>query len=153
MSTPDWRGIICHHSADRDGLVMDLDRIRKFHTDPPPAGRGWQDIGYHAVVEKVGPAYVALPGRPLWLEGAHCPAQGQNKISLGICFVGNFEIDEMDWGQLVAGADLIAEWCIRFDISTRRITAHRDWKATACPGKNFPMSDLLAAVERTLAHG
>jgi hypothetical protein len=149
----DWKGVIVHHSATEDGLAMDFEQLRRFHMEPPPAGRGWQDIGYHAVVEFVGHEYKAIDGRPLWLEGAHCPAQGQNRISLGICFVGNWDVQpDMDWGQLLAGAEKIAEWCRRFDISARRITAHRDWKATACPGRFFPMSELIASVERILTH-
>lgn len=150
----DWQGAIVHHSATRDGTALDFEQIRRFHMEPPPAGRGWRDIGYHAVVERVGDRFQAIDGRPVSLEGAHCPAHGQNRISLGICFVGNWEVQtDMEWGQLLAGAERIAEWCQRFGISTRRITAHRDWKATACPGHYFPMSTLIEAVERILAHG
>jgi len=71
------------HCSDSNIEAHDVDVIRKWHTDPPPLGRGWSDIGYHIVIErKEGKIQI---GRAWKLEGAH--TFGHNK-EIGLCLCG-----------------------------------------------------------------
>lgn len=68
------------HCADtpegRDDRAAD---IKRWHTEE----RGWNDIGYHYVVDLDG---TIEPGRPIEKAGAHCT--GHNADSIGVCYVG-----------------------------------------------------------------
>lgn len=89
------QGIVLHLSASTWG---DASVIRKWHTDPEPQGRGWGDIGYHAVILNGRRAYNSVydrildgkiePGRPVSAMGAHCKAGGMNQITRGVCCIG-----------------------------------------------------------------
>lgn len=71
--------IILHCSATPKGKHFDVDEIRRWHVE----GRGWKDIGYHYIVYLDGSIH---NGRPVEVPGAH--VQGQNKNSIGVCYVG-----------------------------------------------------------------
>jgi hypothetical protein len=53
-----------------------------FHQNPAPKGRGWNDIGYHILVDAWGRLYL---GRPADKLGAH--VLGQNTGRVGINFM------------------------------------------------------------------
>lgn len=67
------------HCADtpegRDDRAAD---IRRWHK-----AQGWNDIGYHYVVDLDG---TIEPGRPIEKAGAHCT--GHNADSIGVCYIG-----------------------------------------------------------------
>jgi hypothetical protein len=81
--------IIVHCTATRADWWADrrsedkLAECRKWHTDPPPNGRGWSDIGYHYLIDRDG---TVLEGRPIERAGAH--AKGHNAHSVGISLWG-----------------------------------------------------------------
>lgn len=77
--------LIIHCSATPPDMDIGVAEIRRWHTDPPPKGNGWNDIGYHFVIRRDG---LFEPGRPVEIQGAHCAAQNGNKASIGICLVG-----------------------------------------------------------------
>ena len=70
--------VIIHCSATPEGRDVKTKEIKKWHLS-----NGWSDIGYHYVIELDGKV---VEGRPVELVGAHCV--GQNKFSIGICYVG-----------------------------------------------------------------
>ncbi len=70
--------VIIHCSATPEGRDVKTKEIKKWHLS-----NGWADIGYHYVIELDGKV---IEGRPVELVGAHCV--GQNKFSIGICYVG-----------------------------------------------------------------
>ena len=85
--------IVIHCS---DSAFGDAALIRRWHTDPPPNGNGWKDIGYHFVVlngqrslktpfDPAADGFVE-PGRPVDQIGSH--VCGHNQDSLGVCLVG-----------------------------------------------------------------
>jgi N-acetylmuramoyl-L-alanine amidase len=126
--------VVLHHSATPDGEVYrDFDSIKKAHL-----AKGWKDIGYHWVIEKVNGVLIAIPGRPESIEGAHC--HGKNFDGIGVCCVGNFEV-EIPSEELYA---FVANVCrgIMLRHPIKEIGGHRDYYATACPGKNFDMGRL-----------
>lgn len=136
-----WRGILVHHTAAPDGERLDTESIRRWHTE----GRGWSDIGYHAVVERVGSVYVPVMCRPLYRRGAHA-GTAANGTHIGVAFAGNFMEHEPQHEQVLAGARLIASLCWAFDIDPDEIIGHRTVKATACPGDRFPIDELRSMV-------
>lgn len=74
--------LIIHHSLTKDGQVADWGAIRKYHMEV----NGWDDIGYHWGIERVGNGVVLQTGRPETMVGAH--TKGMNDQSIGICVVG-----------------------------------------------------------------
>lgn len=90
--------IIIHCS---DSTFGDAATIRRWHTDPPPQGRGWNDIGYHYIIlngcrtkGNYNHPYDGIieAGRPEEEVGAHC--EGMNAHSIGICLIGKGRTDD-----------------------------------------------------------
>jgi len=142
------RKIILHHSLTKDSGTVSWGAIRRYHVTPeddhsifPDGGLGMRDIGYHAGVELVqsGPElyYEVLMGRPWDAPGGH--TKGQNQTSLGICFIGDFDIREPPEGQLIAGARIVALWMRLFAIPIGEIYRHADFASKSCPGKMFDL--------------
>lgn len=119
---------IIHHMAG-EGSVLDIHRIH--------LNNGWVGIGYHFYVRLDGTIY---EGRPINMIGAH--TTGRNSSAIGICFEGNYETRiSMPPAQLKAGRELIAH--IRKLYPNITFAKHKDYNATACPGKNFPYASLI----------
>ena len=71
--------------------------------------------------------------------GAHAP--GAND-SIGICFEGNYETQrDMPAAQLAAGRELMADLQRRYPKA--KVRGHGDFVPTACPGRYFPLNELL----------
>lgn len=94
--------------------------------------QGWSDIGYHYVIDPHGRIY---GGRTIFAPGAH--VEHANTGNLGICLMGNFEQQTLPAPQQVALIDLAAWWCDSLDIDPQAIQGHRDFLATACPGRSL----------------
>lgn len=139
--------VFVHHSLTKDSGSVSWGAIRTYHTktlDEP-----YSDIGYHAGVELVKSGnelyYEILMGR-MWTEqGAHC--RGQNEDSLGICFIGNFDLVLPPMAQLEAGAKVIALWLDLFELAINDIYSHHNFAPhKSCPGKFFDMESLKECV-------
>lgn len=139
-----WERFIVHHTATADTRAADIQNIRRFHTNV----RGWRDIGYHFVIGRLGSTYEAKAGRPLYMSGAH--TRGKNSDSIGVAFVGNFHLEYPDKEQIEVGAQLIAGLSHSIGIDPLAIYPHRDFSATACPGRYFPMDLLIRLVKKYL---
>lgn len=107
---------------------------QKFHMDPKPHGRGWNDIAYSFLVEVDGTAW---EGRGAGVAGGH--TAGDNTRSHAICAVGNFDTrpvpPEMVEGiaQLVAHGHIFGWWPNRITGGHRQAPG----ASTACPGKHL----------------
>lgn len=149
--------IVIHHSATPDNAAtMSTDDIRRFHTSPKPAGRGWRTIGYHLVMEQVEQTVQGILGCPFTQAGIHAPPRNHN--TLGVCLVGNFELAEPGRGLVTEAARRVADLAEVYRIPTDQILAHRDVKAghTVCPGRFFDIvlfRELVAMARIRLAHG
>jgi N-acetylmuramoyl-L-alanine amidase len=131
-----WSHIIIHHSESKDNRVLDWQNIRKWHTD-----KGWQDIGYHFGIEKINDQYEILVGRPLILAGAH--TEGMNKTAIGICCVGNYDIDVPEQNMYIKLKQLLIDLQIIFNIPDQNIKLHRDYSDKTCPGKYFDLARVV----------
>ena len=89
------RRIILHHAA---AVTCTAQQIHQWHL-----ANGWAGIGYHFFVRKDGRIY---RGRPEDTVGAH--AGNNNYDSIGICFEGSFDREQMNEVQRTAGAELVA---------------------------------------------
>jgi N-acetyl-anhydromuramyl-L-alanine amidase AmpD len=95
--------------------------------------RGWLGCGYHYVIHEDGSIF---QGRPLYTVGAH--ARGYNDTSIGICTVGNFEIEYPTLCQQEALGKLLLYFINdKLRGQSLSIIRHKDVAATLCPGKNF----------------
>ena len=119
--------IILHHSASS---VASAEDIHRWHLN-----NGWEGAGYHFLVRKDGKVYRMRPEEKI---GAH--AYMNNYNSLGICFEGNFEIEEMSDVQVQSGKELVAYLKNKYHIN--KVQGHRDVNSTSCPGRNFKFNEI-----------
>jgi len=106
---------------------------------------------YHFIIGHGGDAFKGQPAeQPAW----HCTNYQANLVSVGICFLGNFENIQMPTEQFNAGVELIKSLMKQYDVSLINVLRHRDIvsdithsaNSTECPGKNFPYVPLLDAL-------
>lgn len=119
--------IILHHAAASKCTAQ---QIHSWHL-----ANGWVGIGYHFFVRKDGSVY---RGRPENAVGAH--AGNNNYDSIGICFEGNFDREQMNEVQRTAGAELVAYLKDKYGIT--KVQKHSDVNATGCPGTRFPFASI-----------
>jgi len=131
-----WTHILIHHSATKDGRTLSFDDIRRIHVKE----RGWADIGYHFVCERVEDDWIVIAGRPLDRIGAHCANAHMNHKAIGFCFVGNYSEIEPPIEMLVKAVPHIKALMEIFGIPVENVKGHRDFKDTECPGKKFDLN-------------
>ena len=141
--------VIVHHSLTKDSATVSWGAIRKYHTQVMK----WSGIGYHVGVELVLSGgevnYETLMGRVWDRSGAH--TREHNTNSLGICFVGNYDIIPPKKEMLIAGAKVIALWLRLFDLSIDAVYSHHHFNIyKTCPGKLFDMEYLKTCIKGKL---
>jgi N-acetylmuramoyl-L-alanine amidase len=131
------RFIILHHSATKDSGTVSWNAIRRYHINECK----WGDIGYHFGIEFVEDkgdplgSYEIIVGRTLDKLGAH--TVGRNSDSVGICFVGNFDLEPPPQGQWDAGLKLVRWLQTLYHIPKPLVYGHRDFAVKTCPGTKF----------------
>jgi N-acetylmuramoyl-L-alanine amidase len=112
--------------------------IKRWHTEKPPGGRGWADIGYHFLIDRDG---TVAKGRDIARDGAH--VQGHNAGTIGISLFGGHGSAETDQfadnftpEQDAALRSLIGD--LRKQYGNVPVTGHNQYAAKACPGFNAP---------------
>lgn len=156
---------VLHHTAgtndyDEDEAAAVVRGIYAYHTE----SRGWNDIGYHFLVDRFGTVYEGRYGgidEPV--IGAH--AGGFNIGSFGVALIGDYTGSAPESAQLEALRKLLAWKYARHDIdpsdsevrtsggSTRysagttvrleNLSGHRDVSLTSCPGGAYDLLDSL----------
>lgn len=142
-----------HHTAGKrtTGLQESLAEMR-FLQDFHQAGRGWNDIGYHYLIDGAGRIF---RGRPLDAQGAH--VLGHNEGNVGISLMGNYHPpydDAVTPAQREAIRRLGAWLRDRHGIAPATYLGHRDYNPrTACPGElaYALMPEIRRAIESTPA--
>lgn len=132
--------IILHHLAWHEASIVDVHKDHRFN-------RGWAGVGYHYLVRKNGTIEV---GRPENATGAHCKEDHMNFQSIGVAFEGNytdFDKQPIDYtmpkDQYEAGITLIKYLMEKYDIVYQRVRPHKYYSNKDCPGKYFPLSDMM----------
>jgi hypothetical protein len=104
-----------------------LESIRRAHVN-----QEWADIGYHFAVDPAGRVW---EGRPESLQGAH--VKDRNPRNLGIVVLGNFEKQRPTDAALRAIDMLVASKMDQYGVPVNKVMTHREWAATACPGRHL----------------
>ncbi len=119
--------IILHHAAASQCSADDIDKWHK--------QKDYSCIGYHFFIRKDGTIY---RGRQENAVGAH--AYQNNYNSIGICFEGDFEKEQMTDAQVESAKELVAYLKNKYNIS--KVQKHKDVNNTSCPGKNFRFDEI-----------
>lgn len=133
----DW--IVVHHSETRSGNVELFRWLHRLYF-------GWEDIGYHYVVgngaDGLSTAGDVAPGRPESVQGAH--VRGHNGNSLGVCLVGNYDVEEPSGPGYHALVELVRSLLRRYQLTPERVRGHREFPGVTktCPGTCFSMDAL-----------
>jgi hypothetical protein len=132
--------IILHHSLTKDSQTVSWQAIRRYHKYT----LGWSDIGYHFGIELINNHLEILIGR-LWnISGAHCKEQGMNGRSVGVCVVGNYDIDYLPSDTFDLTVKLVKQIQDTWSVSKTKVMRHSDFATyKSCPGINFPYQQLL----------
>ena len=131
---------LVHHSASapgaQGGWPAELARHARYHI----RHHGWPGLGYHYAVAPDGQCFKC---NALSRIGYHCP--GWNTRGVGIVLLGDFTAAGPAAEALAALAALLGE--LRRLPGLRLLKAHRECRATACPGASFApeLLDQLAA--------
>ena len=140
-----WECIVIHHSATDFGGARRFDKGHK--------EKGWDDLGYHFVVGNGSDTRDGLVEvGPRWKEqrhGAHCRSEGDyyHEHGIGICLVGNFDVEQPSSAQTQNLNKLVRFLCRRYNIPPSKVYTHGGvTHQTRCPGKHFDLKALRRAV-------
>ena len=137
--------IILHHSLTEDSGTMSWDNIKRYHTST----LGWWDIGYHFGIEVIEDTHQILVGRMMNEAGAHCRQNSMNSRSLGICFIGNFDLDPPSKKMWDLGIKLVGSLQEVFRIPKNHIFGHCEYASyKTCPGAAFNLGKFRGELTR-----
>jgi len=128
-------GISLHHMAHPTWTFQE---VHNYHRD----SHGWQGIAYGWWIAFDGTVY---EGRG-FAQNAGTKDMGKRLLDIG--FQGDYDKSAvMPDAQFNAGVDLI-NWLKPQLPNLRTIHGHRHWTATACPGKHFPLVEMVSLKKR-----
>ncbi|MFH2203453.1 MAG: peptidoglycan recognition family protein [Elusimicrobiota bacterium] len=117
-----------HQAISRADAVRSIKGAQNFHMDT----RGWNDIGYHFLVDGAGRVF---EGVPVDVVGTH--VGNNNTGNIGMSLMGNFEVQKPTTDQLGSLERLASFLTVRYHIdAANKLLPHRHYNATACPGRN-----------------
>jgi N-acetyl-anhydromuramyl-L-alanine amidase AmpD len=133
-----WEYIIIHHSATHEGSSL---KFHRAHLE-----KGWdKGVGYHFVIDNASDDKHdgQIEVTPRWLkqqDGAHCKASDMNIKGIGICLVGNFNVDDVSSKQMASLVYLVNTLRNYYKIPVNHIMGHGEVpeSQTECPGQEFP---------------
>lgn len=169
VTAKSYAAIVIHHSATPDQKSLDWAAIKRYHmswryndkiitnskatlltkrnrTPIPP----WSDIGYHWGVEEAAGDIKIVKGRPMNRRGAHVRDGEFNSFSIGVCLVGNYDLEVPSKERLVVLVLLVQKLMGIFQISRNQVIGHREAQEIAgiptsarktCPGTQFDMQE------------
>lgn len=152
MRSIDW--LVVHTAAaydfkSRQVVYQTTEVIRDYHK----RHNGWDDIGYHWVIEKDGSLH---PGRPESAIGAH--VGGFNERTIGVCVTGHGDFAPFLPAQLATLVKTGARVCEEYHLSGIRVIGHREAEAhgappvhKTCPGLLVDMNEIRRLVGDRLA--
>jgi LysM repeat protein len=138
-----WKYVVVHHSASKNATLqgMDMYHRQKRHME--------NGLAYHFVIGNgrgIPDGKIEIGNR--WkrqIKGGHLASERLNEISIGICLVGNFEVERPTAAQMQSLIALVRYLNKRCGIPRSGVKIHKqiNTKPTACPGKLFPTETLI----------
>ena len=142
-STPaKWKRIVIHHSATPTDDALNMHRVHK--------ARGMKNgLAYHFVISNGsrkaydGEIYIGERWKGQ-LDGGHMKRLSDNKTSIGICLIGNFELRSPTTKQMKSLEGLCEFLMKKCGLGPNQVTTHKILHSnhTVCPGKYFSLSAL-----------
>ncbi|RMF59214.1 MAG: N-acetylmuramoyl-L-alanine amidase [Bacteroidetes bacterium] len=129
------RQVVIHHSATHVGSP---DAFARYHVQE----NGWPGIGYHFVISQDGDIWQT---NALDTASYHVPKY--NRVSVGICLIGNFMEAKPNILQKAAAASAIAHVWQQLGRKVD-VKGHRDFNKPQCPGKNVDYEELARDAEK-----
>lgn len=117
--------IVVHHTATPN--TYSTHQIRAMHL-----AREFNDIGYHAVIERDGSIHA---GRPIAKIGAH--VRGKNRHSVGVAVIGDNTVSGREWTIAQKISLKVFLQALKLFFPDAQIVGHRDLKETLCPGRDI----------------
>ena len=142
-----WDFIVIHHSAVDEGNLKSLDR---YHREERHMENG---LAYHFLIGNghgMGDGEIAVGNR--WkkqLDGGHLHSLAQNKVSLGICLIGNFDRHPPTAKQMRSLEALVRALMARCKLDAGDVKTHQQINVvhTKCPGSKFPSRSFIASLK------
>lgn len=128
--------ITVHHEGGK--LLTEKDdakqRLKNVQTWSMGPDRKWADVPYHLLITPDG---TVLQGRnPLTVGETNTEYDPTGHLL--ICFLGNYNQQQLNEHLLKVLVNLLADQCIKYGISPKEISTHRDHsKQTTCPGDDI----------------
>lgn len=132
--------LVIHCTATPQGREVTADDIRRWHTSPPPAGRGWRQVGYRRLIHLDGSVSELVANNddnivdPWEITNG---VAGKNSISQhwvyagGVALDGKTPKDTRTQAQKDTLETLVKYFNRRFP--TVKIVGHNHFAAKACP--------------------
>ena len=120
-----------HYPRSYDEAVAEVQFIQDYHQN----AKGWNDIGYHFLIDPAGDIF---EGRPIGVVGAH--VLNRNTGNVGISILGNYHPPSQDQFSPAAQASFVAVARYvkdTYSVGVSSFYAHRDIGKTDCPGDNL----------------
>ena len=130
-----WQWIIIHHTATTFGNAA---IVTRWHID-----RGFDEMGYHFLIGN--------GTNQKWGAHTKSPDNRFNDFGIGICLVGNFDVQHPSAAQMRSLDKLVAYLMKTYHIAPDHVLGHNDCKSTDCPGKNLNVAVVRQAAARILA--
>ncbi|HEX2972928.1 MAG TPA: peptidoglycan recognition family protein [Tepidisphaeraceae bacterium] len=146
-----WQWIVIHHSATPSGSAASFDQAHRL--------KGWDELGYHFVIGNgIGSPDGRIEVGPRWVHqkhGAHAktPDNRFNDFGIGICLVGNFDLDRPTAAQIRSVARLTAYLMQTYHIGADHVLGHSDCKPTDCPGRHVSVAEIRRMASRIAEAG
>ncbi len=139
------RYLVIHCTATPEGREVTAAEIRRWHTSPPPAGRGWRQVGYTDMIHLDGRVERLVDNNE---DGNVDPwevtngARGYNGVSRHVVYVGGLARDARTPKDTRTPAQAKALRQYVEDFHRRnpsvRIVGHNQLAAKACPSFDVP---------------
>jgi len=142
-----WKYVVIHHSGTASGNARIFDRFHRYV-------RGWENgLAYHFVIgngsdSKDGEIEVGSRWTKQ-LHGGHVHSEYLNQISIGICFVGDYDKDRPTARQIACLIELVG-YLRKISGGQIKFALHREVnpRPTGCPGCNFPSKSMHQILDK-----
>jgi len=142
-----WKYIVIHHSASPNASVKGMDYYHRVERHME------NGLAYHFVIgngHSMKDGEIAIGRR--WtaqLDGGHLASEALNRKAIGICMVGNFDVDRPTRRQMESLHALVEFLLARCHLSADALKTHQQINPiyTRCPGHNFPTKTFLQTLK------